>query len=102
MESWWWHVFGIAAIASVVFLALVPVVSLARNARSLRRERPLGAVRWFHGAWAVVCTALILALVLSPGGHPPALVFAPIVLAAWAIGHRCIRFAAGVLSKARE
>jgi len=42
--------------------------------------------RWLHIVWAIIgCTASVL--LASAEGHPPGLVFVPIVLAIWFTGH---------------
>jgi hypothetical protein len=41
-----------------------------------------------HGVWAAVGVVVCLLLVLTGrGGHPPAIILLPVVLAAWAVGH---------------
>lgn len=60
----------------------------------MKREHTQGrrsGGRGAHAAWALVCIGLALALVIGGrGGHPPAIVLLPIVLAAWAVGHGLI------------
>jgi hypothetical protein len=41
-----------------------------------------------HGVWAAVGVVVCLLLVLTGrGGHPPAIILLPVVLAGWAVGH---------------
>jgi hypothetical protein len=44
-----------------------------------------------HAVWAAVGVVVCLLLVLTGrGGHPPAIILLPVVLAAWAVGHGLI------------
>lgn len=43
--------------------------------------------RALHVLWALPCVAVSVLLVLSKGGHPPGIVFVPLVLLAWGLGH---------------
>ena len=50
-----------------------------------------GGRRAAHAAWAAVGAVVCLLLVLTGrGGHPPAIILLPLVLAAWAVGHGLI------------
>jgi hypothetical protein len=50
-----------------------------------------GGRRLAHAVWAAVGVVACLLLVLTGrGGHPPAIILLPLVLAAWAVGHGLI------------
>lgn len=46
--------------------------------------------RVVHALWAVLAVAVSLVLVFTKGGHPPMIVFVPIVLIMWAVGHTVV------------
>lgn len=49
---------------------------------------PRRSHRVAHAVWAAVCVVVCLLLVFTgQGGHPPAIILLPLVLAAWAVGH---------------
>lgn len=43
--------------------------------------------RVLHFVWALLCAGVSAFLASVGGGHPPPIVFVPVVLVAWAIGH---------------
>ena len=43
--------------------------------------------RILHAAWALAGTAASIVIVFAGGGHPPPIVFLPVVLALWGTGH---------------
>lgn len=43
-----------------------------------------------HGAWAIPGVAATLFFATATGGHPPGIVFLPLVLFVWAVGHLAI------------
>ena len=49
---------------------------------------PRRSHRVAHALWAAACFIVCLLLVFTgQGGHPPAIILLPLVLAAWAVGH---------------
>ena len=44
-------------------------------------------IRFLHIVWAIIGIAVAAVLILSKGGHPPALVLLPVVAGAWLLGH---------------
>ncbi len=43
--------------------------------------------RWLHIVWAIIGASICVLLATLRGGHPPGLVFVPIVAAIWVVGH---------------
>jgi hypothetical protein len=43
-----------------------------------------------HGVWGAIGFSICVLLVLAGGGHPPPLIFLPLVVAVWAVGHGAI------------
>ena len=51
-----------------------------------KRQRSRG-VRIAHGVWGSINFAICLLLVLAGGGHPPPMIFVPVVAVVWLVGH---------------
>ena len=49
-----------------------------------------GPFFWAHILWAAVCVAVSILMITSQGGHPPLIIFLPVVLVAWPLGHLVI------------
>jgi len=43
--------------------------------------------RWLHIVWAVIGASISILLATLKGGHPPGLVFVPVAVAIWLLGH---------------
>ena len=43
--------------------------------------------RWMHGVWAIIGAGSCILLAAAKGGHPPGLVFVPVVAVIWLAGH---------------
>lgn len=43
--------------------------------------------RVLHVLWAMPCVVVGIGLATAKGGHPPGIIFVPLVLAAWIVGH---------------
>ena len=43
--------------------------------------------RWLHAIWAIIGCGLSILLASATGGHPPGLVFVPVVIVIWIVGH---------------
>ena len=66
---------------------------------SARKSRvPLVA----HVVWGIAGLAICALLVLSRGGHPPAIVFLPLAVIVWAVGHAAIWAAARIAARGRR
>lgn len=50
----------------------------------------ISAARGLHGAWAVLGFGICLMLIFAGGGHPPPIIFLPVVLAVWVAGHAAL------------
>jgi hypothetical protein len=43
--------------------------------------------RWLHIVWAFIGASICILLATLKGGHPPGLVFVPVAVAIWLLGH---------------
>lgn len=59
-------------------------------------------VKIAHGVWAVIGVAACLPMILIPGGHPPLLIFLPVVMAIWLVGHVAIWIAGRLAARGRR
>lgn len=68
------------------------------NAKHERRP----AVLWAHGLWGALGFSICVLLVLAGGGHPPPIIFVPVVVAVWAAGHGAIWAAGRIAARGRR
>lgn len=55
-----------------------------------------------HGVWALLNFSLCVLLVLAGGGHPPPMIFLPLVAAVWAVGHGLIWVVGRIAARGRR
>lgn len=55
-----------------------------------------------HGVWGIIGFSSCLLLALVRGGHPPLIIFVPVVAAAWAVGHSAIWIVGRIAAKGRR
>ncbi len=60
------------------------------------------AVLWAHGLWGALGLSICLLLALAGGGHPPPIVFVPVVVAVWATGHGAIWATGRIAARGRR
>lgn len=60
------------------------------------------ALHWAHGLWGALGSSICLLLVLAGGGHPPPIVFVPVIGAVRAAGHGAIWTAGLIAARARR
>lgn len=68
------------------------------NGERRRRKGALIA----HGVWGGINFAICLLLVLIPGGHPPLMIFVPLVAAVWVVGHGVVWIAGRIAARGRR
>lgn len=55
-----------------------------------------------HGVWGAFGFSICLLLVFAGGGHPPPIIFVPVVAAVWAVGHAAIWAAGRIAARGRR
>jgi len=55
-----------------------------------------------HAVWGVIGFSICVLFALVPGGHPPLLIFIPLVAAAWFVGHIAIWGAGRIAARGRR
>jgi hypothetical protein len=55
-----------------------------------------------HGVWGSINFLICLLLVLAGGGHPPPMIFVPLVAAVWAVGHGVIWVVGWIAARGRR
>ena len=55
-----------------------------------------------HSVWGVIGFSICVLLALVPGGHPPLIIFIPLVAAVWFVGHVAIWGSGHIAARGRE
>ncbi len=58
--------------------------------------------RLAHVVWALLAASLSVLLVVAEGGHPPPIVFLPVVVVAWGLGHAALWGIGKLAARGRE
>lgn len=79
------------------------MTSVTRTAGLMKEKRKWGkGVITAHSVWAAIGFSICVLLVLAGGGHPPAIIFLPLVVAVWAVGHGAIWIAGRIAARGRR
>ncbi len=62
-------------------------LSVATTDTSRPRSRLRVVVKVLHLLWALPCLAVTILLALATDGHPPGIIFVPVAVAVWLLGH---------------